>query len=49
MVSVKKWLFFILFFFSGNTSRPGTSVLRYSRTKKRLSRLLKQEVKKSKN
>ena len=42
MVLVQKWPFFQLCFFRQN--RPGKCVLRHSRTKKRLSRLQKQEV-----
>ena len=39
-----KWPFFELFLFTHY--RPGKCILRYSRTKKRLSRLSKQEVQK---
>ena len=47
MVFVQKWPFFQLFF---RQHRPGKCLLRYSRTKKHLSRLLKnKEFKKSKN
>ena len=38
MVLVQKWSFFQLFFFF-NQYRPGECLLRYFRTKKRLSRL----------
>ena len=44
MVLVQKWPFFQLLFFW--QYRPGKCVLRYFRTKGRLSRLQKQEVKK---
>ena len=44
MVLVLKWPFFRLLFF--RKSRPGKCLLRYSRTKKRLSRLYNQEVQK---
>ena len=47
MVLVQKWPFFQLLFF--RQYRPGKSVLRHSRTKKRLSRLQKKKFKKSKN
>ena len=47
MVLVQKWPFFQLFFF--RQYRLGKCLLWYSRTKKRLSRVLKQEVQKSKN
>ena len=43
MVLVQNWPFFHLFF---RQYRPGKWVLRYSRMKKRLSRLQKQEVQK---
>ena len=47
MVLVQKWPFFQLCFF--RQYRPLKCVLRYSGTKKRLSKLYKQEVKRSKN
>ena len=43
MVLVQKWLFLHLFF---RQFRPGKYPLRYSRAKKRLSRLSKQEIQK---
>ena len=43
MVLVQNWPFFNLFF---RHNRPEKCVLRYSRTKKRLCRLLKQQVQK---
>ena len=56
MVLVQNWPFFQLFAFMSKIGhfacfyfweeRPGKSVLRYSRTKKRLFRLYKQEVQK---
>ena len=42
MVLVLKWAFFQRFFF--RQYRPGKCLLLYSRTKKRRSRLYKQEV-----
>ena len=47
MVLVQKWPFFQLFFF--RQYRPRKCLLWYSRTKKRPSRLLKQEVQKLQN
>ena len=44
MVLVQKWPFFQLLFFT--KYRPGKCLLRYSRTKKRLSILYNQEVQK---
>ena len=46
MVLVQKWSFFHLFLFK--QFGPGKCLLRYSRKKKRLSRLWKQEVEKVK-
>ena len=43
MVLVQKWPFFQLFYF--RQYKPGKCLLRYSRAKKRLSRVWKQEVK----
>ena len=43
----QKWPFFQTFFF--RQYRPGKCLLQYSRTKKRLSRLKKKMLKKSKN
>ena len=47
MVLVQKWPFFELCFF--RQYRPGKCLLRYSRTEKRLPRLLNKKLKKSKN
>ena len=44
MLLIQKWPFFPVFFF--REYRPGKWLLRYSRTKKRLSRHWKQEVQK---
>ena len=44
MLLVQKWPFFQLLFF--RKYRPGKCLLRYSRTKKRLSRLYNQEIQK---
>ena len=44
MLLVQKWPFFQLFFF--RLYRPGKCLLRYCRTKKKLSRLSKQKVQK---